>query len=84
MFRWTVFIELQDRPRAEEAIKQMLNYSNVFLSGMKNLTEDIQIFTEVEIDTLEKKVNETEVNINLCCCIVEVITTIHSLLLGNP
>lgn len=43
-------------------MKQMLNYSSVFLAGIKNLTGDLQIFSETEIGTLEKLITETEVS----------------------
>uniref|UniRef100_A0A914VZ10 Hypoxia up-regulated protein 1 n=1 Tax=Plectus sambesii TaxID=2011161 RepID=A0A914VZ10_9BILA len=49
-----------DRPRAVEAITQMLNHSSTFLRGIRNLTADLQIFTETEMNVLEKLVNESQ------------------------
>ncbi len=42
-----------------EALRQLLNYSTVFLAGARNLTEELQIFTEAELTTLEKLINST-------------------------
>jgi hypoxia up-regulated 1 len=51
--------EARERPRVIEAIANMLNYSTSFLNGVKNLTEDQQMFTEKEIEALEKLINST-------------------------
>ncbi|XP_048257945.1 hypoxia up-regulated protein 1-like isoform X2 [Haliotis rufescens] len=52
--------ELEERPKALEALKSMLNHSFHFLKSVKNLTTtDDPIFTEVEVTTLETLINET-------------------------
>jgi hypothetical protein len=51
--------QARERPRAIEAMTQILNHSNMFLSTMRNLTGDLQIFTDVEMNLLETKINET-------------------------
>ena len=51
------------RPKYLEAFNVSLNVSRDFLFRMKNLTEDLQIFTEVEISKLESLINETEVSL---------------------
>ena len=55
--------QLKERPEALEALRQMLNHSSFFLKSVKNLTllEEDPIFTAVEVDTLEKLINETQV-----------------------
>ncbi len=53
--------ELARRPKYLEILNQSLNVSHDFLSRMRNLTTELQIFTEVEMTTLETLVNETEV-----------------------
>lgn len=56
--------ELKERPEALAALDSMLNHSSIFLLSVKNLSllsgED-KMFTDVEIETLEKLINETEV-----------------------
>lgn len=57
--------EHRERPDAVAAIRKMLNSSNEFLKMAKNLTKEANtekdVFTEVEITVLEKKIVETEV-----------------------
>ena len=56
--------EAQDRPKAIEALNSMVNYSEHFLSSMKNFTGEVageQPFTTVEYGTLEKLITETRV-----------------------
>lgn len=57
--------EKKERPEALAALDSMLNHSSIFLVSLKNLSSlDInedKMFTEVEIETLEKLINETEV-----------------------
>lgn len=53
--------QARERPQAQEAIKQMLNHSEHFLSGIRNLTSELQIFTEVEVSALAKLIDETKV-----------------------
>jgi len=58
--------ELKERPEALAALNSMLNHSTFFLASVKNLSvidvED-KMFTEVEIETLEKLINETKVSL---------------------
>ena len=51
--------EHRDRPEAVKALNDMLNISMLFLNSAKNLSADQQIFTDVEISTLDKLVTET-------------------------
>ncbi|XP_015912562.1 hypoxia up-regulated protein 1 [Parasteatoda tepidariorum] len=52
--------EHHDRPEALKAFNEMLNISKVFLGSARNMTEEQQIFTEVEMKTLESLIDETE------------------------
>lgn len=55
--------EHNERPEALAALNSMLNHSSFFLLSIKNLSTieiDDKIFTDVEIETLEKLINETE------------------------
>lgn len=52
--------EHRERPQALSALVAVLNASEVYLTGIKGLSEDDQIFTQVEIDTLEKAIEETK------------------------
>lgn len=56
--------EHRERPDAVTAIRNMLNSSKEFLKMSKNFTkeanEDKDVFTQVEIEVLEKKIEETE------------------------
>lgn len=51
--------EHKDRPDALEALDNMLNISMGFLDTSKSLSPEEQLFTEVELTTLEKLVTET-------------------------
>ena len=51
--------EHRERPDALDALEKMLNISMTFLDTSKNIPEDQQYFTEVELSTLEKLVKET-------------------------
>ena len=53
--------ETAKRPQLVAALFQTINMSNDFVSKMKNISQDLQIFTDVEINTLETLKNETEV-----------------------
>ena len=53
--------ELEERPRAEDAMRGMLNYTRHFLGSMKNYTGEDLPFTQVEYDTLDKLINTTDV-----------------------
>ena len=55
--------EHRERPEVLKGMKSMLNVSRVFLSNMRNLNMSSEIFTPVEIETLEKTINDTQVNI---------------------
>ncbi|KAI5643334.1 hypothetical protein NE865_04752 [Phthorimaea operculella] len=56
--------EHKERPDAVAAIKNMLNSSNEFLKMAKNFTKDTNsekdVFTDIEIGVLEKKIAETK------------------------
>lgn len=52
--------EHRERPEVIKGMKSMLNGSRVFLHNMRNLNKSSEIFTEVEIETLEKVINETQ------------------------
>lgn len=56
--------EHRERPDAVAAVRNMLNSSKEFLKMSKNFTKesnpDKDIFTDVEISVLEKKIDETE------------------------
>ncbi|XP_049875335.1 hypoxia up-regulated protein 1 [Pectinophora gossypiella] len=56
--------EHRERPDAIAAIKNMLNSSNEFLKMAKNFTKEANpekdIYTDVEIEVLEKKIAETQ------------------------
>lgn len=56
--------EMQERPEALAALKSMLNHSEYFLTTAKNLSQTMEdpMFTEVEVTTLEKLINETTVS----------------------
>lgn len=52
--------EHKDRPEAINALNDMINISTLFLKNAQKVPKEDQIFTEVEINTLEKLINETE------------------------
>lgn len=51
--------EHRERPEAIKALRDMLNISTLFLNGAKNVSEDDQVFSEVELNTLESLIKET-------------------------
>ena len=54
--------EKEERPRALSVLRDHLNHTSVFLAMVRNLTDvGDSIFTEVEMTTLERLANETEV-----------------------
>lgn len=55
--------EHRDRPEALKALTDMLNISGVFLGSARNMTEDTQIFTEVELNTMENLITDTQVSL---------------------
>lgn len=52
--------EKQERPELIKAMKSALNTSEVFLAMIKNVTEEEQLFTQVEIELLEKTYNKSK------------------------
>lgn len=66
---WKRVKEQNERPEAIAALLATLNGSRVFLSTIKNMTanqppadsSESQMFTAIEMDTLEKVINETQV-----------------------
>ena len=57
--------EAARRPKYLEVIKSSLNVSQDFLARMRNLTYELQIFTDVEMTTLETLIQETKVYIHV-------------------
>ena len=57
--------EHEERPKALEALKTVMNYSEGFLKSMKNFTGEDLPFTETEYNTLEKLINETRVRLKV-------------------
>uniref|UniRef100_A0A0B7AHG5 Hypoxia up-regulated protein 1 n=1 Tax=Arion vulgaris TaxID=1028688 RepID=A0A0B7AHG5_9EUPU len=52
--------EVEERPKAMEALRETLNQTEFFLATVKNFSDIADpIFTQVEMDTLEKLINET-------------------------
>ncbi|XP_023232799.1 hypoxia up-regulated protein 1-like [Centruroides sculpturatus] len=52
--------EHKDRPDAINALNDMINISTIFLKNAQKVPKEEQIFTDVEITTLEKLISETE------------------------
>ncbi|XP_043786796.1 hypoxia up-regulated protein 1 isoform X2 [Apis laboriosa] len=52
--------EHRERPEALKGMTSMLNASTTFLNNMRNLSLSNEIFTQIEIETLEKVINETQ------------------------
>lgn len=52
--------EHRDRPEALKALSEMLNISQLFMHSARNVSEEDQIFTEVEMKTLENLIAETK------------------------
>ena len=57
--------ETQLRPKLLNNLNTSLNVSRDFLNRMKNLSGELQIFTDVEMTTLETLIEETEVSLSL-------------------
>lgn len=53
--------EHRDRPEVLKGMVSLLNGSALFLENMRNLSLTTEIITPVEVETLEKTVNETQV-----------------------
>lgn len=54
--------EHRDRPEAVKALQDMINISQVFLGSARNMSEEDQIFTEVELKTLENVITDAKVS----------------------
>ncbi|NWU99605.1 HYOU1 protein, partial [Upupa epops] len=57
-----LFFRVEERrkwPERLAALESLLNHSTIFLKGAQMIPESDQIFTEVELSTLEKAINET-------------------------
>ncbi|XP_071582867.1 hypoxia up-regulated protein 1 [Heliangelus exortis] len=57
-----LFFRVEERrkwPERLSALESLLNHSTIFLKGARMIPESDQIFTEVELSTLEKAINET-------------------------
>ena len=52
--------EHQDRPESLAALRNMLNITEMFYSNAINVTQEDQIFTEVELTALRKLVDDTQ------------------------
>lgn len=52
--------EHKERPEVLKGMVSMLNASKIFLQNMRNLSLVNDVFTQVEIETLEKVINETK------------------------
>ncbi|XP_066495753.1 hypoxia up-regulated protein 1 isoform X2 [Tiliqua scincoides] len=58
----SLFFRVEERrkwPDRLAALQSLLNHSSIFLKGARMIPEVEQIFTEVELSTLEKAINET-------------------------
>ncbi|XP_062995116.1 hypoxia up-regulated protein 1 isoform X2 [Elgaria multicarinata webbii] len=58
----SLFFRVEERrkwPDRLAALESLLNHSSIFLKGARMIPEVDQIFTEVELSTLEKAINET-------------------------
>lgn len=53
--------EHRDRPEVLKGMISLLNGSALFLENMRNLSLTTEIITAVEVETLEKTINETQV-----------------------
>uniref|UniRef100_A0A8C0EZS8 Hypoxia up-regulated protein 1 n=1 Tax=Bubo bubo TaxID=30461 RepID=A0A8C0EZS8_BUBBB len=59
-----LFFRVEERrkwPERLAALESLLNHSTIFLKGARMIPESDQIFTDVELSTLEKAINETTV-----------------------
>lgn len=53
--------EHRDRPEVLKAVFLLLDSSKLFLNSMRNLSVTADVITPVEVETLEKAINETQV-----------------------
>ncbi|XP_007441553.1 hypoxia up-regulated protein 1 [Python bivittatus] len=59
----SLFFRVEERrkwPERLAALESLLNHSSIFLRGAQMIPEADQIFTEIELSTLGKAINETE------------------------
>ncbi|XP_074783675.1 hypoxia up-regulated protein 1 [Athene noctua] len=59
-----LFFRVEERrkwPERLAALESLLNHSTIFLKGARMIPESDQIFTDVELSTLEKAINETTI-----------------------
>uniref|UniRef100_A0A646QJH2 Hypoxia up-regulated protein 1 n=1 Tax=Hemiscolopendra marginata TaxID=943146 RepID=A0A646QJH2_9MYRI len=52
--------EHKDRPEVLKSLHNLLNVSEIFLQRARTLPEEEQYYTQVELDTLEKAINDTK------------------------
>lgn len=57
--------EAEKRPKLIAQLVESINISLNLAVGMRNLTGDMQIFTDVEMTSLEKLVNESKVGVSI-------------------
>ena len=57
-------MEAERRPKLISELKDSLNLSHDFIIKIRNLTDELQIFTEVEMGKLENITEDTEVGFN--------------------
>jgi hypoxia up-regulated 1 len=57
--------EHRERPEALNALNNMLNISEIFFNGAKNVSEEEQIFSEVELNVLKKLIDDTKAWVDL-------------------
>lgn len=55
-------LEYRDRPEVLNGMVSLLQGSRLFLQNMRNLSLTSEVITPIEIETLEKVINETQVN----------------------
>lgn len=55
--------EAEKRPKLIDQLVESINISFNFAAKMRNLTEDLQIFTEVEMTSLTTLANESMVGV---------------------
>lgn len=53
--------EMKERPRAFAALKDLVNNTQFFHRSLANLTGEGKVFTQTEVDTLAKLIEETKV-----------------------
>jgi len=53
--------EHRDRPEVLKGMVSLLNASNLFLNNMRNLSLTNEVITRIEVEMLEKAINETQV-----------------------